>query len=166
MNLFEEISEAVKGLYSLAVGMKVTGKYFTRPEVTVHYPRKTVDNLETYSGHVELVPGKKNPFESDCIVCGTCARNCPSNCLDVQVLEIIEENPDPEKKKKKIKKLKALIYDYSYCSLCGQCVENCPVDALRYSNHVYWAEFDRCNLTMDLVARLKEQIEQSKFVTT
>ncbi len=158
MNLFEEIREAVKGLYSLAVGMKVTGKYFIQPEVTVHYPRKTVDNISTYAGHVELLPGKKNPAESDCIMCGTCERNCPSGCLTVQFDEMVEENPEPEKKKKKIKKLTALIYDYSYCSLCGQCVENCPVGALGFSNHVYWAEVDRSKITLDLLARLKEKL--------
>lgn len=162
MNLITEIREAIKGLYSLAVGMRITGKYFLRPEVTVHYPRKTVDNIDTFSGHVELAPGKKNPGSGpDCIVCGMCARNCPSNCLDVQIDEIIEENPEPGKKAKKTKKLSALIYEFSYCSLCGQCIENCPAEALRFSNHVYWAEFDRCNITLDLLARYKEQMSKS-----
>ncbi len=162
MNLYGEIVEAIKGLYSLAVGMGVTGRYAFKPQVTVHYPRKTVDNIATYSGHVELLPGAKNPSGTDCIVCGTCARNCPSGCLDVQVLELMEENPDPEKKPKKIKKLNALMYDYSYCSLCGQCVENCPVTALGFSHHVYWAEFDRKDIKMDLVARLHEQLKTGK----
>ena len=162
MNLLGEIREAIKGFYSLAVGMGVTGKYFFRPEVTVHYPRKTVDNVSTYSGHVELQPGKKNPDGADCIVCGTCVRNCPSGCLTLEVLELMEENPDLEKKPKKIKKLKALIYDYSYCSLCGQCIENCPVTSLGFSQHVYWAEFDRKAIKMDLVARLKDQLNAKK----
>jgi NADH-quinone oxidoreductase subunit I len=162
MNLFDEIRDAVKGLYSLAVGMGVTGKYFVKPQVTVHYPRKTVDNVQTYSGHVELLQGKKNPAESDCILCGTCERNCPSGCLTIQYDEIVEENPEPEKKKKKTKKLTAFIYDYSYCSLCGQCVENCPVDTLGFSNHVYWAEFDRSKITLDLLARLREKLQNKR----
>jgi NADH-quinone oxidoreductase subunit I len=79
----------------------------------------------------------------------------------VKYEEIVEENPEPEKKKKKTKKMTGLIYDYSYCSLCGQCIENCPVDALGFSNHVYWAEFDRCNITLDLLARLREKLSKS-----
>lgn len=162
MNLFSEIQEAVKGFYSLAVGLGVTARYFVKPQVTVHYPRKTVDNLETYSGHVEMVPGKKNPLGTDCIMCGTCVRNCPSGCLDLQVVEMIEENPEPEKKKKKAKKISALVYDYSYCSLCGQCIENCPAGALAFSHHVYWAELDKAAIRLDLYARLKERIASGK----
>ena len=50
------IQKTLKGLWSLIVGLKVTGKEFCRPWITVHYPRQEVTNLDTYRGHIDLVP--------------------------------------------------------------------------------------------------------------
>ncbi len=155
MTLWREIREAVKGLYSLAVGMKITGKEFAKPWITTRYPWKTVDNLSTYFGHVELVPGAEDPGETSCIACGICAKNCPSSAITVKAAPSVEEPAaEGEKKKKARKKPGVFLVDFSLCSLCGQCVEGCPQDALRFSRHVYWAVMDRKNLTVDLLDRL------------
>jgi len=159
MNLFSEIREILRGLYSLAVGMKITGIYFFQPKITIHYPRQTVDNLSTYFGHIELVPSEDNPQEPACIACGLCAKNCPSGCITLEAAKTQEEPLAPgEKKKKARKKPGAFFLDYSLCSLCGLCVENCPSNALRFSTHVYWAEMKKENITnMDLLARFNGQ---------
>lgn len=159
MRLWQEIREAVQGLYSLAVGMKITGGYFVKPWITTRYPWHTRENIAYCFGHAELVPLESDPTDSACIACGLCAKGCPSACITVEAAPVVEEAAVEGEKKKKAKKKPGLfMLDYSLCSLCGQCVENCPQDALRFSNHVYWAVRDRKELTLDLLARLKQPV--------
>lgn len=49
---------------------------------------------------------------ADCILCGKCARCCPSQCLSVRRKEGIWE------------------YDPYACILCGRCVDACPTGSL------------------------------------
>lgn len=178
VGLFGEIRKALEGLWSLVVGLSVTGNQFYRPAVTVHYPRKTVDNLETYRGPVELVPSEKDPALSKCILCGMCTQTCPSGCIEIESHQ--EEEPDqpeseakaapagaadgaegekkaPPKKKKKIKVMDKYLLKFHLCSLCGQCVQVCPVNALRFSHEVYLAGTSRSDFEFDLLARLRSQ---------
>ncbi len=171
--LFGEIRKALEGLWSLVVGLGVTGNQFYRPAVTVHYPRQTVENLDTYRGPVELVPSDKDPDTSRCILCGMCAQTCPSGCIEIESHQ--EEEPEPPeakpapagadaaagekkappKKKKKIKVMDKYLLKFHLCSLCGQCVQVCPVNALRFSHEVYLAGTSRSDFEFDLLARMR-----------
>lgn len=161
-------------LWSLIVGLKVTGKYFCYKHKTVHFPRKAVefDKLETYGGPIELTPSPKNPAKSKCIACGMCMLNCPSGCLTVVKTKAPKPTPEQEKewaeaeaRGEKVVKPKApkepakFLYDFSLCSLCGTCIENCPVKTLRFSHDIYLTVNDRKELKIDLLARLKEQAQ-------
>ena len=158
--------------WSLFVGLKVTGKYFCKPLVTVHYPRQVIDNenLQTYGGHVELIGKPKDPATPKCISCMMCVTNCPSKCLTVVKQKPPKLTPEEEAAMKaaeeageKVVKPKApknpakFIYDYTKCSLCGTCIDNCPAKSLRYSNNMYWVATSRKEMKIDLLARLKEQ---------
>lgn len=177
MIMFRELGKALQGLWSLAIGLGITFRAFVRPQVTVHYPRVTIDdaNLKTFRGHVELVGLDDDPSTPRCISCGMCASACPSNCLTV--VKRKPPKPTPEEQKameeaeargEKVKKPAApkdpavLKYDFSLCSLCGTCVENCPADSLRFSSDIYQAGFDRKEFTYDLVKRLKKQAAGDK----
>ena len=172
MTMMREFGKALQGLWSLAIGLGVTFRAFVRPQITVHYPRATVDdaNLRTYHGHVELIGRDDQPAVPLCISCGMCAMNCPSACLTV--VKQKAPKPTPEQKKameeaeargEKVKKPVApkdpasFTYDFSLCSLCGTCVESCPADSLRFSNEIYQAGFDRKDFHFDLLARLRGQ---------
>lgn len=155
----------MSGLCSLIVGLRITGHNFFRPQLTVHYPREEVTNLDGFNGHVELVPSPKDPMLPKCIACGTCARNCPSQCisLDFEKIEPAErEGEDPQsggKKKKSRKKVTRFTLDFNYCSLCGLCVRTCPVDSLRFSRDVYLAGFDPREFRLDLLERMRGQAD-------
>ncbi len=166
----------LQGIKSLLVGLKVTGVNFVMPQITVHYPRQVVTNLETYRGHIDLVPKEDDPMTPKCILCGQCAKACPSNCIELVIRkeETIEE-PPPEAKaeaakgedapakaapKKKVKRiLDAFMLDYNYCSLCGQCVQTCPVSSLEFSTDAYLAGYSREEFVFDLLKRMRGQQE-------
>lgn len=84
MTVVKEVKDALSGLWSLLVGLKITGKEFSRKQITVHYPRKVAENLTTYRGHIELVGKPKEPAVPKCISCMMCASVCPSGCITVK----------------------------------------------------------------------------------
>lgn len=177
MTLFSALQEAAGGIKSLLTGLGITGKVFTQPQVTVHYPRARADNLGTYRGHIELVGSPKDPATPRCISCMLCSSVCPSGCISIKKhpkppAPKAEAVPDhgkglsvpaakaPPPKAKVVKTPKAFSLDYSLCSLCGLCVQNCPVSSLRFSTHVYFAAGGREAFKMDLMARLAGQAER------
>ncbi|MBN2141121.1 MAG: 4Fe-4S binding protein [Desulfovibrionaceae bacterium] len=170
----KNVIQPIIDLWSLIVGLKVTGKYFCQRHVTVHYPRKIIpaELTDTFAGHIELIPSAKDPTIPKCISCMMCATNCPSNCIKVLKQKAPKVSPEQEKewaeaeaRGEKVKRPKApknpakFSYDYSLCSLCGTCIENCPVSSLRFSHDIYIVATDRKELTMDLLARLARQAE-------
>jgi len=170
------IKEAVKtlsDLWSLMVGLKVTGRYFLEPQVTVRYPWKAVDNINTFRGHLELV-STKDPFKPKCISCGMCALACPSHCLTIVKRKPPKLTPEEEKAaaeaKERGEKVKdktpkdpgQFLYDFTLCSLCGTCMENCPVGSLRFSGSPYQAGYSRNDFHFDLVAKLAEKATLAK----
>ncbi len=173
MNAFKtHIWQPVKDCWSLIVGLKITGKYFCKPLITVHYPREVIDseNLSTFGGHVEQIGKPKDPATPKCISCMMCATNCPSRCLTVVKQKAPKPTPEQEQamaeakeKGEKVVKPKApknpakFTYDYSLCSLCGTCIDVCPVKSLKFSNNIYWVATSRKEMKLDLLARLKEQ---------
>jgi len=169
--------ETVKRQWSLIVGLKVTGKNFVQPQLTVHYPRQTAENVATYKGHVQLVGKPKEPEIPKCICCMLCVTSCPSGCIKVVKMKPPKEDapetataeapknmPEelkPEKqappKDKTPKTPSKWMLDYNMCSLCGTCVEVCPVKSIEYSNDIYVAGFSRDDFKYDLLADLKER---------
>jgi NADH-quinone oxidoreductase subunit I len=166
--MLKEAIQTVSDLWSLMVGLKVTKRYFSEPQITVRYPWKEVDNIATYKGHLELVAAK-DPFKAKCISCGMCALACPSNCLTVVKRKAPKLSPEEEKaqaeakangekvKDKTPKDPEKFLYDYTLCSLCGTCMENCPVGSLAFTGNVYKAGYSRNDFHFDLVQMLAEK---------
>ncbi len=174
MSVVHDIAKKVASMWSLIVGLKVTTKNFFQPQVTVHYPRQSVDNLGTFRGHIELVGQPKEPATPRCITCMLCATVCPSQCITITkakapppepVKKLPEHDdgpvPTPEKapppKAKVVKTPATFELNYNTCSLCGLCVQNCPVSSLRFSTDAYAAGFSRQEFEYDLMARLRLQ---------
>lgn len=181
MTAFKQFWDNVSSLWSLIVGLKITGKFGMDKLITVHYPRETVsdDDLLQYRGHVELVGKPKSPDKPKCIACMMCVTVCPSKCFTVvkakapkQTEEELQAMKEAEERGEKVVKPKApkepvkFVYDYSLCSLCGSCVENCPVGSLRYSENVYFASTDRKDFKMNLLERLKTQAGRGEAETS
>ena len=152
-------------MWSLLVGLSITGRYFFKRELTVHYPRKVVDNLETFRGPIELIPKDDNPSKPRCIACMNCVTTCPHECITVVKKKIeepetaeVEKGADGEAppKKKAPKEPERFAYDYTLCVLCGLCEQNCPADSIRFSNRAYLAGFTKEEFIFDLLAPLRK----------
>lgn len=173
----QSLKHALKGLWSLAIGLKITGVELAKPRITVHYPRQEVDNLASYRGHIELVPADEDPSRPRCIVCLRCADACPSGCIrirmhvegaeapgsgnqglalgpDLTVPGSVHLLPPPEKI---VRVLERFDLNYSMCSLCGLCVQGCPVGAIRFSRDVYMTGTRREDLELELLGRLRDK---------
>ncbi len=175
MNAIRKICRNVLDLWSLIVGLKVTGKYFFKPTVTVYYPHQEVPEEvnASYRGHIELVGKPDDPGTPLCISCLMCVTACPSGCITVVKNKPPKLSPEEEKAMKeaeargeKVKKPAApknplqWKYDYSLCSLCGTCVEACAVDSIRFSHDIYVVGHSRKDFDYDLLARLKSLAEK------
>lgn len=163
--MIKAIADNIKGLYSLLVGLWITGRYGLGPlpawlhllppergypQLTTHYPRKTIpdEDLITFRGPVELIPAEDDPAKSKCISCLMCVKACPSNCLTV----LKGRNKAPVE----------WLSDFSLCSLCGTCVEVCPAGALRFSHDIYLVTETRQELVRDLLTRLRQKAEKAR----
>lgn len=177
MSVLTAVGEALSGLKSMFVGLKVTGTNFFKPQVTVHYPRQEVDTLATFRGHIELVGQDEDPAKVRCVGCGLCMDLCPSNCIRVEAedppaaagicypsqvaSDMLMPTPKfraaPPSQEPVVRKLLGYHLTYHTCSLCGLCVQNCPAGAIRFSSNVYFAGLNRQTFEIDLMARLLKQ---------
>lgn len=167
--------KTLKGLWSLVVGLKITGVEFCRPWLTVHYPWLEVKNLSTFRGHIELVAVDGDPKTPRCIMCRKCVEICPSGCISlemhvegdageqgedaglfltpgIQVPGSVHKGPPPERFDRVLDDFRL---KYTYCSLCGLCVQICPVAAIRFSRDAYLVSTARETLELDLLKRLR-----------
>ncbi len=76
-----------------------------RNPATRRYPAQV---REPYHG----ARGEIRNHEATCILCGLCARRCPTECIEVD------------------KKGRLWAHDPFRCILCGVCVEACPTGSL------------------------------------
>lgn len=177
--MMDYLRKVLSGLWSLIVGLKITGIEFVKPQITIHYPRKEVHNLDTYRGHVDLVAMPGDPATPRCVVCYTCVDTCPSGCLSLQChvdgeeppakgdahqelmlgleVAIPQSSPKAPPADRIVRVLDGFRLNYNLCSLCGLCVQSCPVSSLTFSRDVYLAGTARSDFEYDLLGRLKER---------
>ncbi len=117
-------------MVDLVTGLKRTFYYFFTKPITVQYPKEKLQPFPRFRGFIRLVP-KEDGSGLKCIACGMCARECPSQCIEV-------------KGEGKGKERYPVVFniDFSRCIYCGFCVEVCPADALEMTSFYEGAEYD------------------------
>ncbi len=142
-SFIEYIVSIFKGLWTLLIGMKVTGKYFFTPwrNVTQQYPenRDRLVMFERFRGEVIMIHNENN--EHMCTGCGICDLNCPNGSIEIISKSILT----PEGKKKRI--IDQHIYHLGMCTLCNLCVKACPTGAIVMGQKFEHAVWDRTLLT-------------------
>jgi NADH-quinone oxidoreductase subunit I len=169
-SLINKCLDIIKDIWSLVVGLGITGRFFLSRRLTVHYPRAVVrrEDSESFRGPIELVGSPKDPSIPRCISCMMCVTACPSGCISVTRQKAPKLTPEEEKalaeaeaRGETVKRPAApknpagWTYNYTYCSLCACCIESCPVKSIRFSNELYLAGTSRSDFHYDLLARLK-----------
>lgn len=89
---------------------------FKQP-ATVPYPAEVTPTPERLRG--KLIWDYRH-----CIGCNLCVKDCPSNAIELVVLD---------RKEKRF----VMEYDENRCIYCAQCVKSCRSEALRMSNTVW-----------------------------
>ena len=169
--------KALKGLWSLAVGLRITAVELVKPQITVHYPRQEVKNLAYLPRpHRARAAGCGPPDAALHHVLALCrqlplalhhpahARQGrggrpgrgpgPAACAGRPGALFPAPAPPPDQIERV---LDVYRLNYSLCSLCGLCVQNCPVDAIRFTGNAYLVGTTRQTFDIDLLARLRQR---------
>jgi NADH-quinone oxidoreductase subunit I len=139
---FKYMSGLFKGVWSLLVGMKVTGSYFFRPWtiVTRKYPenRKKLKMFDAFKGELLMPHNEQNQHK--CTGCGICELNCPNGTIEVITYMAVAEDG------KKKKTLDKYVYHLGMCTFCNLCVTTCPSKAIVWGQDFEQAVFSRAAL--------------------
>jgi len=150
MKIIKYIKGIIKGVWSLLVGMRVTGYYFIRPWkiVTQQYPenrkgrgrksRKKLEMFDRFKGELMMPHNASNQHK--CTACGICEINCPNGTIEIISKMTIT---DDGKKKRELDKY---IYRLGMCTFCALCVKTCPSQAIIFSQEFELAVFNRSKL--------------------
>jgi formate hydrogenlyase subunit 6/NADH:ubiquinone oxidoreductase subunit I len=99
---------------NIATMLKDVLTSLVQPPVTERYPFERPPVPPRLRGMLTWDPKK-------CIGCGICVRNCPSEALELNVID---------RKEKRF----VMRYRVDRCLFCAQCVISCPRDALAMSS--------------------------------
>jgi formate hydrogenlyase subunit 6/NADH:ubiquinone oxidoreductase subunit I len=111
---------------------------------TILFPKEKIELPEIYRGKNEVV------WEF-CIGCELCARVCPNQCIDMEVisadrlLDLEERFWGPSRSTQDEKKglIKRPAINFGRCMFCGNCEEYCPTGAMRMTNVYDLADYSR-----------------------
>ena len=124
----------------LLKGMAVTAKNFIESYydddrmITIQYPEESSVRTETYRNFPFLVYDE-NPAHLRCVACTICEKECPPQCIYIEV--------DRDENGKVLKRPKVFDIDVSVCMSCQICVETCPFEAIKMDNEFEMARDDR-----------------------
>ena len=105
-------------LWELLKGMRLTGRRFFSPKITVQYPEEKTPQSNRFRGLHAL---RRYPNgEERCIACKLCEAVCPALAITIEA----EEREDGTRRTTRYD------IDLFKCIYCGFCEESCPVDSI------------------------------------
>jgi NADH-quinone oxidoreductase subunit I len=146
------------GLFTVAIGMKVTFKHLFVPAVTIQYP----------SVKPELPERERNRLYvnmDDCIGCDQCSRACPVSCIEIETVKGLptDDIGKTSNGKKKALWVTKFDIDFAKCCYCQLCVFPCPTECIYMTDVYEFSEFERNDLVYDFVTLTHEEREQKKI---
>jgi NADH-quinone oxidoreductase subunit I len=117
-------------LLELFKGMGVTGRYFSRPKYTVHYPEESIPKSNRFRGLHAL--RRYANGEERCIACKLCEAVCPALAITI----------DSEPRADGSRRTTRYDIDLFKCIYCGFCEESCPVDSI-VETHLHEYHFEK-----------------------
>src|SRR3546814_625260 len=127
--------EAIKDFFGslmlseMLKGMRLTGKYFFKRQITLRYPQEKTPASPRFRGLHAL---RRYPNgEERCIACKLCDAVCPALAITI----------DSEQRADGTGRTTRYDIDLFKCIFCGFCDESCPVDSL-VQTHVLESHFE------------------------
>ena len=105
-------------LTELFKGLKITGKHFLSPTITVQFPEEKTPLSPRFRGLHAL--RRYENGEERCIACKLCEAICPAQAITIEA----EPRVDGSRRTTRYD------IDMVKCIYCGLCQEACPVDAI------------------------------------
>src|SRR5579872_4433442 len=118
--MLQRLKRYIKSLFfwDLLRGLSVTGRYFFKPKVTLHYPDEKTPVSPRFRGIHAL---RRYPNgEERCIACKLCEAVCPALAIKI----------DAEPRDDGSRRTTLYEIDLFKCVYCGFCEESCPVDSI------------------------------------
>lgn len=151
---FNDIYRAVS---SAMIGMRITIKQMVSPTVTLQYPR-------VKKAMPERVRNRLYMNFDDCIGCELCAKACPVDCIDIEVMKApptVDLGTTSTGQKKRIYVTKFDI-DIAKCCYCALCVYPCPTECLKMTDVYEFSEYDRHNLIYNFTTMTPAEVESAR----
>ncbi len=118
--LLKILKQAIKSftLWELLVGLRLTGRHFFQPKITIQYPEENTPISPRFRGIHAL---RRYPNgEERCIACKLCEAVCPALAITI----------DSEQRADGTRRTTRYEIDLFKCIYCGFCEEACPVDSI------------------------------------
>ncbi len=134
-------------------------EYFKQNEgiVTLQYPHEKLplpDNAR-YQLHNEI---------DDCIVCDKCAKICPVDCIDIEVVKATEQiGTTSDGTPIRLYAAKFDI-DMAKCCFCGLCTTVCPTECLTMTQEYDVSVFDMAAMNFPFAVMTEQEIADKKRI--
>ncbi|MBI4575363.1 MAG: 4Fe-4S binding protein [Planctomycetes bacterium] len=162
-------SRVWNGLWTVLVGMRVTLRYFFKPEtvVTFQYPReRDPDGIPHRHRGIHFLQAEL------CIFCDKCVRACPVDCITLEgtrdtdhkgISGAVEGADYYARQGAKGALLTRFTIDYSKCLFCNLCCEPCPEDCIHMGPEWDFSGYSRLEMTKNLLTDRRYSLEDERF---
>jgi NADH-quinone oxidoreductase subunit I len=152
MSTFTAVKDVLSSLMlaELFKGLKITGKHFLSPTITVQFPEEKTPQSPRFRGLHAL--RRYENGEERCIACKLCEAVCPAMAITIES-EVRDDGT---------RRTKRYDIDLTKCIFCGFCEESCPVDSIVETHHFEYHGEKRGDLyfTKDMLLAVGDRYEK------
>jgi NADH-quinone oxidoreductase subunit I len=137
-------------LLEMFKGMKLTGRHFLQPTITVQFPEEKTPLSPRFRGLHAL--RRYEGGEERCIACKLCEAVCPAMAITIES----DQRADGSRRTTRYD------IDLTKCIFCGFCEEACPVDAI-VETHIFEYHGEKRGdlyFTKDMLLAVGDRFEQ------
>jgi NADH-quinone oxidoreductase subunit I len=148
------------GLYTVAIGLKITFSHLFTRAVTIQYPDE----------RLQLPERERNRLfvnMDDCIGCDQCARACPVSCIYLETIkvtpgDIVGRTGVTSNGRKKALYVPTFTIDFAKCCYCQLCVFPCPTECIYMTEVFEFTDFERDKFIYEFTDMTPEQVVEKK----
>ena len=147
------------GVSTSFTGMMITFKHLFVKKVTIQYPNERFPLPDNARNRLLL-------DMSRCNGCTSCAIACPVNCITIETVRAVPDDPQKEFYSNNGKERKMWVtryeMDFAKCCYCGLCMAACPSDAIVHTKEYEYSVYKRENLLYKFQTLTPDQTKEKK----